>query len=654
MKKIFALGLIAALSLALFAGCNGGNNEDPNKNKNNTEPTIAGVQDTATVMAGTEFNALEGVTATDKEDGDLTSKITVESEPALTFTNGKATPAATGEYEIIYSVKDSGGLEGNAYCTLTVTPAAAEETTLKEYKDFNVADRTLDPEQLATEDGVDEAALDYWRPHLDTAEGIVKQSKGALVFDITNRNNAGDGSIRLSRTMNDLTEGKFTFMVWAKSSVTTYVNMLAIDKTKSEWTPVSEGAYNKELGTELTVLKHEFTIDDSNMTSSVEFRLHMGKDGGLAEDKTMPDVYTISIYKVALYQTTGQNKTTELYTSDFTSSVSNVTIVNAGDDAVATVEHDATENAAKVNVTAYNNTTSGGGIWSIAPGIALTGATVEAEAKYGYELVLKAQTAIPAIQVLIENEGGRDSNNREFKETAVGTTDTTISGEFVSKFSAAKPTIFLNMGKTNDGPDVTSNVLWIKSVRFFKIEAAAGSEAEKTVNKCNSYFAQKKGTDDVNYPFDFFNGSDEGSNTVTPGLSTFYTEGGNLVYHVLQGSSTDWHNKLVVGYGENGLALPGNSYYTIRIKIKADKALTCPVIALHEIDTDWDLGMIKKAENVAIGTDWTTIEIKVEEAFIGEKNAELLFQFGSQAFEALGEVKIEIAEITILQSELVG
>lgn len=644
MKKIFALGLIAALSLALFAGCNGGNNDDPNKNKNNTEPTITGVQDTATVMAGTEFNALEGVTATDKEDGDLTSKITVESEPALTFTSGKATPAATGTYEIIYSVKDSGGLEGNAYCTLTVTPAAGEETTLKEYKDFNVADKTLTSDR-------DDEGTDYWKPHIDTAEATAKLSKGAIVFDVTNRNNAGDGAITLTRTMNDLTKGKYTFMIWAKSSVKTYVNMIALDKEQEGWHPVSDGAYNKPLGTELTVLQHEYTIDDSNNTSSVEFRLHMGKDGGLAEDKTMPDVYTISIYKVAIYQTTGQNKTTELYTSDFTNPASNVTIDNQGDGANVSVAHDAAEKAVKIAVTKYN---TDGGIWSIAPAIALTGATVEAEAKYGYELVLKAQTAIPKLQVLIENEGGRDSGNREFKETAVGTTDTTISGEFVSKFSAAKPTIFLQMGKDGGQPAVESNELWIKSVRFYKIEAAAGSEAEKTVNKCNSYFAQKKGTDDVNYPFDFFNGSDEGSNTVTPGLSTFYTEGGNLVYHVLQGSSTDWHNKLVVGYGENGLVLPGNSYYTVRIKIKADKALTCPVIALHEIDTDWDLGMIKKAENVAIGTDWTTIEIKVEEAFIGEKNAELLFQFGSQAFEALGEVKIEIAEITILQSELVG
>lgn len=332
MKKIFALGLIAALSLALFAGCNGGNNDDPNKNKNNTEPTITGVQDTATVMAGTEFNALEGVTATDKEDGDLTSKITVESEPALTFTSGKATPAATGTYEIIYSVKDSGGLEGNAYCTLTVTPAAGEETTLKEYKDFNVADKTLTSDK-------DDEGTDYWKPHIDTAEATAKLSKGALVFDVTNRNDAGDGAITLTRTMNDLTKGKYTFMIWAKSSVKTYVNMIALDKKQEGWHPVSDGAYNKPLGTELTVLKHEYTIDDSNNTSSVEFRLHMGRDGSAPED--MPNVYTISIYKVAIYQTTGQNKTTELYTSDFTNPASNVTLDNQGDGANVSVAHDA-------------------------------------------------------------------------------------------------------------------------------------------------------------------------------------------------------------------------------------------------------------------------------------------------------------------------
>ena len=92
MKKIFAIALAAMLSLGLFVGCgdteSSGSGNNNNNNTKNTKPTISGVQASATVMAGEEFDALAGVTATDKEDGDLTGKITVSAN-GLTFTDGK-------------------------------------------------------------------------------------------------------------------------------------------------------------------------------------------------------------------------------------------------------------------------------------------------------------------------------------------------------------------------------------------------------------------------------------------------------------------------------------------------------------------------------------------------------------------------------------
>ena len=63
MKKILAIVLALALSLALFAACG--------KDGENTAPVIEGVKDTASVEAGSEFDALAGVTATDAEDGDI-------------------------------------------------------------------------------------------------------------------------------------------------------------------------------------------------------------------------------------------------------------------------------------------------------------------------------------------------------------------------------------------------------------------------------------------------------------------------------------------------------------------------------------------------------------------------------------------------------
>ena len=115
MKKsiAFILALILSLScLGTFALAEGG-------------PTITGEAD-QTVEAGTEFDALAGLTAADAEDGDLTDMITVEAMPDLTFRNGKTTPETAGEYELIYSVTDKDGNVAEAYATLTVTKKKSE------------------------------------------------------------------------------------------------------------------------------------------------------------------------------------------------------------------------------------------------------------------------------------------------------------------------------------------------------------------------------------------------------------------------------------------------------------------------------------------------------------------------------------------------
>ena len=67
----------------------------------NSAPVISGANN-ITINLGDKFNALSGVTATDKEDGDLTSAIKV----AGTVDTSKA-----GEYTLTYSVKDSSGKE---------------------------------------------------------------------------------------------------------------------------------------------------------------------------------------------------------------------------------------------------------------------------------------------------------------------------------------------------------------------------------------------------------------------------------------------------------------------------------------------------------------------------------------------------------------
>ena len=76
----------------------------------NSAPVISGANN-ITINLGDKFNALSGVTATDKEDGDLTSAIKVA---------GTVDTLMAGEYTLTYSVKDSSGKETTVTRVVTV------------------------------------------------------------------------------------------------------------------------------------------------------------------------------------------------------------------------------------------------------------------------------------------------------------------------------------------------------------------------------------------------------------------------------------------------------------------------------------------------------------------------------------------------------
>ncbi|MCM3038762.1 DUF5011 domain-containing protein [Paenibacillus motobuensis] len=86
--------------------------EAPSKNQ---PPVLHGVTD-LTLQVGDNFDKLAGVTATDAEDGNLTSRITV---------TGEVNTNIAGKYELVYSVTDSQGLTAEQKRTITVIEAAA-------------------------------------------------------------------------------------------------------------------------------------------------------------------------------------------------------------------------------------------------------------------------------------------------------------------------------------------------------------------------------------------------------------------------------------------------------------------------------------------------------------------------------------------------
>lgn len=102
MKKKLLLVVFAVVAVLTLAACK----------KTNTAPTLSGVAN-ATTPYGVEFDPLSGVTAFDKEDGNLTEDIVV---------TGDVDHFSAGEYTLEYRVEDSKGLFAEATRLVTVLP----------------------------------------------------------------------------------------------------------------------------------------------------------------------------------------------------------------------------------------------------------------------------------------------------------------------------------------------------------------------------------------------------------------------------------------------------------------------------------------------------------------------------------------------------
>lgn len=98
--KIFIMLLV---SICLFS-C------EPNNNKTDHKPVILGASD-QTIDKGTKFVPLAGITATDKEDGDLTDSIKVETNVNYNV---------VGTYTVTYTVYDSAGNKDSVTITVKV------------------------------------------------------------------------------------------------------------------------------------------------------------------------------------------------------------------------------------------------------------------------------------------------------------------------------------------------------------------------------------------------------------------------------------------------------------------------------------------------------------------------------------------------------
>ena len=604
MRKVLAMLLAVAMLLSLAACGNKGEN---------TAPQIAGVKD-LTVQAESEIDVLAGITATDAEDGDLTSMITVESTPTLTFKNGKATPEKAGNYELTYTVTDKNGQSVSEYATLVVTKKTADAVVYQEF-DFD------------TNHNVD---ANGWEAHV--AEGVAatgELKQGAFVFDITNPG-AGDGDIKLALPGFAVKAADYKIKVWAKSTAKTYAHILARDENADGWSTFG-GAFNVVIDETVKPLELNFTVSGDG---SAELLIHLGKitpNPDNAADTT-PENFTVTIDKIEIYEVTGTEVKNPVYTNDFASSIDGI-VVSAGDGASANVAAD--NGAAEVTIDSYHN---GGGVWSIKTDLALPENAIEAGVKYYFSFKINAANGQTG-ECLVESASQEWANRVYFGSlNATAGEDVIVSGVFTAEQAIADPVIRLQIGNPGDG--VTSNVIVIDDVVFGKLEG--DKETNKTIHKFHPFGAGTANGTNPHFPWGTFNGTDEDNEQ---GVGTIWMENGSLFYRIDQGGVTDWHNKLYCGYGENPLVLKADSYYTVEIVAKASKNVSCSFF-LNPLGS-WEPRL---SEGLDITTEEQTFTFTTTDTLVTDMNFEMLFQFGSEATAALGEVTIEFVSITIYQS----
>ena len=590
LKKVLAAVLCLAMILSLSAcGGNGAPSGD------NTAPEITGVFDQA-VEAGTEFDALAGVAASDKEDGDISGKIVITSMPDLSFSNGKVTVMDPGNYELTYTVTDKGGLETKAYATLTVTRQTGEAVV---YQDFDFSGG--------------EADAHGWEAVIgESAEATGELKQGAFVFEIANPGE-GDGDVQLSKAGFELEAGDYRVKVWAKSSAPTYAHLIARDENAEGWETFG-AVWNARIDENIAPIELFFTSEGEG---SAELRLHLGKITPNPDNPgdTTPENFTVTIDKIELYKITGEEHEVEILSSDLTAA--DAVTVEAGDGAAASFDG---------GVVTIENYPTEGGVWSIKANIGLGGETIANGTKYFYRFTVNAENGVSG-EALVESLSLYHEARVNFNGlNAAPGEDVVVSAVFTADRDISDPVIRLQIGNAPEG--AASNKITIKDLVFGTVEG--DKETVKTIDSFSVPF-----TGDA-YSWGTFNATDEDNER---GVGSIWTEDGSLFYRIDQGGVTDWHNKLYMN-----LTLPADSYFTVQITGKASKPVSCGFFL--NPSGSWDP---RVSEGIDFTTEEQTFSFDTTDTLILDMPFEMLFQFGSADLAEMGDVTIEISNITILQ-----
>ena len=577
------------------------------------EPTLDGVHDQS-VMAGTEFDALAGVTAADAAGADLTDMIMIESTPSLDFKNGKATPENPGDYELVYSVTDANGVTAEDYATLTVTKKTGDEVVYKTFDFSNAA---------VTDTHGWEAKI-----NAETADAAAELKQGAYVIEIRNPGD-GDGAVQLAKAGYPLKAADYKIRIWAKSTKKTYAHILARNEQAEGWETFG-GAFNVVIGPEIAPLELNFT---SPGEGSAELLFNLGKitpNPDNAEDTT-PEDFTVTVDKIELYEISGEETQVPAYTADF--SAGEALTAEAGDGAAAGVSF--ADGKATVAIDSYPG--EGGGVWSVKANILLGDVKIVQGKKYFYSFKLTAANGQSG-EALVESAARAWECRANFNGlSAAAGEETTVSAVFTAEADVDDPVIRLQIGNAPEG--ASSNSIVISDVVFGTVEG--DKETHKTIDSFMPFGRNTPNAENPACPWETFNGTDEDNER---GVGVIWAENGSFFYRIDNGGTVDWHNKLICGFGGNPLTLASDSYYTVEITAKATQPVSCGVF-LNPMG-GWDP---RFSEGMDLTTEFQTFRFSTKDTFVVDMDFELLFQFGSEALAKMGEVTVEFQNVTIYQ-----
>ncbi len=230
-----------------------------------TAPNFNGVQSTVSILVGSTYDPLNGVTALDIVDGDLTDSILVEILDSNNATVSAVNTSAPGVYTVNYSVEDAAGNEATAETTVNVVNLAFQNENLLVNGSF------------ATAIGEE---WEYWQQDWGTAP-VVNRSQdvnaGTYSLDITG---GGDAvwAIQYFQDNVNLVQGTtYRFSVTAAASV---ARKLSVGIGYGD--PWNE--YGRKNGLEIgtTSSTQDFVFTVTKATADVKVVLELGTQDGFA------------------------------------------------------------------------------------------------------------------------------------------------------------------------------------------------------------------------------------------------------------------------------------------------------------------------------------------------------------------------------------